>query len=171
MGFSIFNEVKFMCKKLCKSKVEAEDLQQTVMFKICRSRNCINRPEYLKTWVHNVVVNTYIDVYCRTKRETPFSYLKESTHLYDTEGNEICISNYTLGVDESISRTCERLSVDLSPIEKNIIEKTVFQGYSSRDVCENMKITANVLAKTKTRAMAKMRKNAKISDCPPTWMS
>lgn len=171
MAFSIMEEVKSMCNKLCKSKVEADDLCQHVLYKICRNGCCIEHPESLKTWVHNVVVNAFIDEHCRAKRETPFSYLKEPTCLYDTEGNEICVQNYTLGLDESIVRSCERLSVDLSPVEREVMKQTFIQGFSSKDVCENMNISSNVLAKTKNRAIKKMKEGAKLSDLPPSWLS
>lgn len=171
MEFSIIDEVKSVCRRLCKSKAEADDLRQIVLYKIYKNGCCLNRPEYLKTWIHNVVVNTFIDVQCRPKRETPFSYLKEGPCLYDTEGNAACVSAYTLGVDDANSRSLERLSTVLTPVEKDVLQKTAIHGLSSKDVCESMNMTPSVLAKTKIRAMKKMKNVAKLSDVPPSWMS
>lgn len=171
MAFSIIDEVKLLCNRLCKSKAEADDLRQIVLYKICRNGCNINRPEYLKTWIRNVVVNAYIDEYCRTRRETPFSLLKEDGCLYDAENNEECVANYVLGMDEVSARSYSRLSSVLTPVERDVMEKTFLLGFSSKDVCENLNISPNVLAKTKNRAIRKMKNVAKLSDCPPPWLS
>lgn len=164
-------EINAVCVRFCKTKDEADDLGQQAFLKILKNRQNIERPECLNTWVYNVVRNTYIDSLRRVKRETPFSLLKEEPCLYKTEDDDLCVKNYVLGADDVSSRSYERLSEVLNAVERKIVETTLMHGFHAKDVCEDLNLSANALAKTKRRAIGKMKNSAKLSDYPPSWLS
>lgn len=164
-------EVNAASVKFCMVKDEAEDLVQQSILKILKNLRNVDCPEYFTTWVYNIVRNTYIDEHRRAKRETPVSLLKESPCLYDMNVQDFNDPNYVLGVDDASSRTFERLSTVLNAIEKKVVETTLVHGFRAREVCKELNLSANAFAKTKTRAIRKMKDLAKLSDYPPSWMN
>ncbi|MBO7412381.1 MAG: sigma-70 family RNA polymerase sigma factor [Fibrobacter sp.] len=171
MALSLVKKIKAECYRLCGMTAEAEDLCQMTLYRLVKNIHNIESPQSIMSYVHSVLINTYIEQKRRRIRETPFSHLMEKPGVYSARVDERIVSNYVLGIDD-VSKTCfDRLSSVLSPMEKRILDLTSIQGIVSREVCASLGLSPNKVAKTKTKAKEKMRKAANLSDIPPSWIN
>lgn len=171
MAVTVTEEIKKECERLCKIKADADDLKQVAFFKFITKAHTIRQVGAEKSWVRNVIRNAYVDQRRKQTRETPFSMLNDSSATYSANYQDSILSVAGLESEKEMKRTIDRLTRVLDPVEKQVLEMSSFQGYRAKEICETLKLSPNAVAKTKNRAIKKMREAVKISDCPPSWLN
>lgn len=168
MAIKIADEITKVCNILSDERCDGDDLKQTAFYKYYSKGHTIEDKSCSKAWVRSVIRNAYLDESMHQFRETPFSHLKDNVGQYGAESFDVFRTMNSIDSEEIVKRCFERMSQTLTANERQILEMGMVYGLKGKEICDVMNTTSNVVAKSKRRAIKKMKSNAKLSDCPPS---
>ncbi len=142
-----------LCMRYCRNRMEAEDVLQEGFIKIFQKISTFRQSGSLEGWVRRIMINQAIN------------HLKAKKLVFlDTDP-------YTLGnwiPDEAPADQAEQLFKpeelmeaiqELPPGYKVVFSLYVFEGYSHKDIAEELEISENTSKSQLSRARNYLRKN------------
>ena len=153
-----------LCLQKCGTKDDADDLFQEVALRFCQSARLLNDEVSLFPWLQTVFFHCCCNRF-RNKnnvRLIPFSELREPVADYDS-GNSY---NYVVedkGRDsERLMKGFVRLTEELEPFEKMVVELSLVGGVNIRDMSKMLGISKGTIVKTRVVAIKKLREKLRL---------
>ena len=154
-----YNSLCAYCYSLTQNSALSEDIVQNAIVKIWDNRKNLNIHTSLKSYLHKMVYNDFVNEYLKLKKKTDF-----------LENIRIASVNNSIEQDDTI------INKKLSLIDKAIDElpskcRSVFilnkkEGYSYEEISEILNISKNTVENHISNALSKIRK--KLTITPPS---
>ncbi len=137
-----------LCMRYGKSKAEAEDIMQEGFLKIFKKIKTLQKSSSLEPWMKRIMVNTAIN-----------SYHKNLKHYFHQDIDDIQISDgedtpfeYMGGISpETVLQSVQELPEGY----KMVLNMYVFDGFSHKEIAEELNISINT---SKTQLLKARRK-------------
>jgi len=140
-----------ICMRYASNAEEAEDTLHEAFIKIFKSIEQYKIGTSLYSWIRRIIVNTSIDQYRkRSRRRT-----EDLDTAYDLSSNQPgAVSTAT---EKEILRCVQRLT----PTYRNVFNLYVMEGYSHREIGEQLGISESTSRSNLVKARAKLREMLK----------
>jgi len=143
-----------LCMRYGKSKAEAEDVLQEGFIKIFEKIGALQKASSLEPWMKRIMVNTAIN-----------SYHKNLKHYYHQDIDDIQIqdgledtSEYMGGITpEKVLKSVQELPEGY----KLVLNMYVFDGFSHKEIAEELSISINTSKTQLLKARRKLREKFK----------
>lgn len=141
----------FICKRISRQQ-DVDDIVQEVLLAIHKARHTYHSSRPYKPWLYALAsykLNDYLrTVYRRGKREELTDLIPET------------VADEDVTIDGEISEELDTALSQLSERQQVILRKTKIEGYSNREVAEELGMTESAVKVTVHRAMKQLQKNA-----------
>ncbi len=121
-----------VCLRYAKDHLEAEDMLQTGFVKVYTKHHLYDGAGSLEGWIRRIMVNTAIEIY--RKRKITYIDLQE-------EGGEVAQMVSTLPADQTAYKDLLQLVNQLPINYKTIFNLYAIEGFSHKEIAENLSIT------------------------------
>ncbi len=144
-----------LCMRYSKSKAEAEDVLQEGFIKIFEKVGNLQKSSSLEPWMKRIMVNTAIN-----------AYHKNLKHYYHQDVDEIQIeeaindekAEYLKGISpEVVMRSVQELPEGY----KMVLNMYVFDGFSHKEIAEELGVSVNTSKTQLLKARKKLREKFK----------
>lgn len=140
-----------ICLRYSNNSQEAEDLTQEAILKIIDKIDSFNNNGSFEGWMKRIVVNTCLNEY--RKSSLPISAMDE---MKEDELNGMA-SEASNGLDQLSEQELLDMIVALPFGYRTIFNLVVMEGYSHKDVADELKITESASRSQLTKAKLKLR--------------
>lgn len=131
-----------------KNKDDALDVVQEVAYQSFKKINTLKSPEYFKTWLMRITMNSATNVIRKNKKVI---------HLRPEYEEFIGIENEDISLSISLQTLIEALEED----EKSVVLLRFYQDYTFREISEILEIPLGTAKSILYRAIHKLRKQFK----------
>ncbi len=143
-----------LCMRYSKTKTEAEDVLQEGFIKIFEKIKDLKKTSALVPWMKRIMVNTAIN-----------SYHKNLKHYYHQDIDEVQINDINDEPTEYMSNISPDMVLkslqDLPEGYKMILNMYVFDGYSHKEIAEELKISVSTSKSQLHKARKSLRNKFK----------
>lgn len=144
-----YGKMMSVCCRYCNNKDDAKDLLQDGFLKVFNNLNKYEFKGSLEGWIRRIMVNTAIDYY-RKSKDVHFVNDEEG-YILDNNNAESADTIYsTFGVEIIMEAIQE-----LTPVYKTVFNLYVMEGYSHKEIAEELKINEG----TSKSNLAKAKRN------------
>lgn len=137
----VFPYMMGICYRYTFSKELSKEITHDAFFKVLKNLDKYNREFSFKTWISKITVNTIIDHLRKEKHFLKMNDLPFENNQYHP------IENHTV-FNEAISRLelkdIYKLLEKLKPIEKNIFNLFIIDGFSHHEIAEMLEISEDL---------------------------
>ena len=151
--------IYYLCLKLTKNPVEAEDLMQEVWMKVVRYESYMKEVDHIKAWLTTICMNTFRDRYRKQVRRS--KYVANQPEQLDISLLDLIASD-VLSVEEQLEKedVCEIVRTKISELDA-IYQKTVMYFYvhqfSLNEIAEVMKVSIGTVKSRLFRAKQRLK--------------
>ncbi len=151
--------IYYLCLKLTKNPVEAEDLMQEVWMKVVRYESYMKEVDHVKAWLTTICMNTFRDRYRKQVRRS--KYVANQPDQLDISLLDLIASD-VLSVEEQLEKedVCEIVRTKISELDA-IYQKTVMYFYvhqfSLNEIAEVMKVSIGTVKSRLFRAKQRLK--------------
>ena len=137
-----------LCMRYGKSKAEAEDIMQEGFLKIFDKIEGLQKSSSLEPWMKRIMVNTAINSYHKNLKHY---YHQDIDDIQISEGDEVSFE-YMGGISpETVLKSVQELPEGY----KMVLNMYVFDGFSHKEIAEELNISINT---SKTQLLKARRK-------------
>lgn len=136
-----------VCMRYAKDRFEAEDILQTGFVKVFQKVNEFRGDGSFEGWIRRIMVNTAIETYRKNQRAMNVVNIDE---VYDTP-------QVTFGMDGLEVRDLMNLIQQLSPGYKLVFNLYAIEGFSHKEIAEQLGITEGASKSQLSRARALLK--------------
>lgn len=129
-----------------KTEQDALDVVQESAYKAIRDCGKVQKPEYLKTWICRIVINTSVDLLRKKKKEFPHA-LEQEAELADERAG--CLSYEQTDMKELLERLEEK--------EKTVIKLRYFHDMKLEEIAGVLGENVNTVKARLYRTLRKLR--------------
>lgn len=141
-----------LCRRYAISNAEAEDILQEAFIKVFKNINKIQKNESLGGWIRNIVVNTAIDFYRKSRYQT-FEVQYEDA-LEKPDNDFFILEKLT---NEEIINTMQQLPNGY----RMVLNLYVIEGYSHDEIAKMLNISVGTSKSQLSRAKEQLRTHLK----------
>ena len=154
----LYGKMMAVCMRYTNNEDEAKDVLQEGFLKVFGSIGNYAHTGSFEGWVKRIMVNTSIDYYRKRKREKIVN--ADSDYLFDIEEKEVFFNEEEeeLLVDPKI---VTKEIQNLSPAYKTVFNMYVVEGYSHKEIAEELGISEGTSKSNLAKAKINLRKQLK----------
>jgi len=146
-----FSPLMAICLRYTKNEDEAMDLLHESFIKIYRSINKYKPGTSLGAWMRRITINTAIDYYRRNIRRRTED-IDQAFNIRSQDAD--AISQFT---EQEILAAVQKLS----PAYRTVFNLYIIEGYSHKEIAQNLDITESTSRSNLVKARAKLKKMLK----------
>lgn len=140
-----------ICMRYASNQQEAEDLTQEAILKIVKNIDSFKNDGSFEGWMKRIVVNTCLNEY--RKNSVPISAMDD---MQEDQLNEMA-SSESNGLDQLSEQELLAMIMALPTGFRTIFNLVVMEGYSHKQVAEELNITESASRSQLTKAKMKLR--------------
>ncbi|MDF2067993.1 RNA polymerase sigma factor [Bacillus sp. Cr_A10] len=151
--------IYYLCLKLTKNQIDAEDLMQEVWMKVVRYESYMKEVDHLKAWLTTICMNTFRDRYRKQVRRS--KYVANQPEQLDVSILDLIASD-VLSVEEQLEKedVGEIIRSKVAELD-GIYQKTVLyfyvHQYSLIEIAEVMKVSIGTVKSRLFRAKQRLK--------------
>lgn len=151
--------IYYLCLKLTKNQVEAEDLMQEVWMKVVRYESSMKEVEHVKAWLTTICMNTFRDKYRKQVRSS--KYIAHQPDQLDVSILDLIASD-VLSIEDQLEKedVGEIIRSKVAELD-GIYQKTVLYFYvhqfSLVEIAEVMKVSIGTVKSRLFRAKQRLK--------------
>ncbi|WP_343752174.1 sigma-70 family RNA polymerase sigma factor [Lentibacillus halophilus] len=134
-----------------KNEADALDIVQETVFQSYSKVNNLRNPQYFKTWLIKITINSAIDL-VRKKKNITHLKPEYTDNLGEDDGN-ITLSITLRGVIENLNEQ-----------EKSIVLLKYYYGYTFKEIADILRVPTSTAKSVLYRSLQKMREDMKEDD-------
>lgn len=147
----MYNKMMSICYRYCQRKEEAEDLFQEGFIKVFTKMSDYNFKGSFEGWIRRIMVNHAIDSYRKNKKKFSFSEsLIEANNIPDNTVDENIYNDLN-------STQILELVQKLSPSYRIVFNMYVLDGYSHKDIADELNISEGTSKSNLSKAKVNLR--------------
>lgn len=142
-----------VCLRYANSQEEAQDILQDGYIKVFNNLGKFKKEGSLEGWIRRIMVNTALENYRKTKKE------RENLDIDDVGYN---LQNNAYIVESIEARSLLKLIQTLPSGYKTIFNLYAVEGYTHKEIAEQLEISENTSKSQYSRARAYIQKMIKV---------